>query len=131
MGPHEVCQVTGGGMVDTAKTCSGAGDGEADGDQVHQHQEPGSVGPSVSLCQIWHIGNGLPRVRGSGPMWKIYHIGGSFRQIWRNVVQVKAGRDAQDVVISQETALYKAFCGVYGSGRGGGRVNLEALETAL
>ena len=86
------------------------------------------VSPACDLAQCLSVS---PRVRGSGPMWKIYHIGGSFRQIWRNVVQVKAGRDAQDVVISQETALYKAFCGVYGSGRGGGRVNLEALETAL
>ena len=48
-----------------------------------------------------------------------------------HMAQVKAGQDAQDVVISQETALYKAFCGVYGSGRGEGRVNLEALQMAL
>ena len=84
----------------------GAGDGEADGGQVHQHQEPGSVGPGVSFqltasAQFGHM------------------------------AQVKAGQDAQDVVISQETALYKAFCGVYGSGRGEGRVNLEALQMAL
>ena len=78
------------------------------------------MGPAKGVPNLAQVSS-LPRVRGSGvECAQSEHI-----------PKVKAGEDAQDAVISQETSLYKAFCGGYGSGRIRARVNLEALETGL